>query len=115
VLDANPFTTLQLVLEPAPGLDPGSVQDAVSPRLLARLTAACQERPTYLDRFYALQPGRPNGAKRLVVLLPADLRPQLQPDWIEEVGASATLVWRGSAAAEQSADGFESFEYSWTP
>jgi radical SAM superfamily enzyme YgiQ (UPF0313 family) len=115
VLDANPFTTLQLVLEPAPGLDPGSVQDAVSPRLLARLTAACQERPTYLDRFYALQPGRPNGAKRLVVLLPADLRPQLQPDWIEEVGASATLVWRGSAAAEKSADGFESFEYSWTP
>jgi hypothetical protein len=103
ILGENPFTTLQVVLEPGKAM-------SVSPRLLEMLTTACQSRPTYLDKFYALQPGRPNGAKRLIVLLPAPLRAQLDPDWLDEVGGSATIAWRG--AAEPFADELEPYEFA---
>jgi hypothetical protein len=76
---------------------------------------ACQSRPTYLDRYYALQPGRPNGAKRLILLLPAGLRQSFAPGWIEEVGATATLVWRGSVHDTPSDSEMEAFEYAWHP
>ncbi len=98
VLDDNPFTTLQVVLEPDVEAGPRAAQASVTPRFLQALFAACQERPTYLDKFYALQPGGTNGAKRLIVLLPAGWRGNVAADWAEAVGALATLVWRGSAA-----------------
>jgi hypothetical protein len=115
VLDANPFTTLQVVLEPTASATPVAVQRGLSPRLLETLTAACQSHPTYLDRYYALQPGRPNGAKRLVVLLPADRRPGLASEWLEEVGGLATVVWRGLAADPDTEAGLEPYEYAWAP
>jgi Radical SAM superfamily len=104
ILTDNPFTTLQVLLEPG---EPASV----SPRLLEILTEACQSRPTYLDKFYALQPGRPNGAKRLIVLLAAPLRSRLEPAWLDEVGALATIVWRGGNAAPLAAE-LEPYEYA---
>jgi radical SAM superfamily enzyme YgiQ (UPF0313 family) len=94
VLKDNPYTTLQVVLEPAAARSSREVRQSLPPRLVDALTAACQANPTYLDRYYALQPGRPNGAKRLVVLLPLALRERLPPEWLEAVGESATLVWR---------------------
>src|SRR5206468_2430125 len=57
----NPFTTLQVVLEPADSPDTAAVRRQLRPARLETLVAACQESPTYLDKFYALQPGSPNG------------------------------------------------------
>ncbi len=71
---------------------PGAVRREVGPPLLGELMAACQASPTYLDKYNALQPGRPNGAKRLIVLLPLALRTQLPREWGEEVGRLATVV-----------------------
>jgi hypothetical protein len=95
VLVANPFTTLQVVLEPSGDLSAEVVREEISPSVLGALLAECQANPTYLDKFYALQPGRQNGAKRLVLLLPFGLRERLDPDWIEDIGELATIVWRG--------------------
>jgi hypothetical protein len=98
VLENNPFTTLQVVVEPRK-LDPGSIESTVTPDLLAALDSACHAYPTYLDRFYAFQPGRPNGAKRLVVLLPAQLRSRRDSAWLEQVASLATVAWRQSSNA----------------
>jgi hypothetical protein len=94
VLDGNPFTTLQVVLEPEARQDASAVRRSLGPRTLAELLAACQARPTYLDRYYSFQPGRPNGAKRLVIVLPADLRCQLGDDWALAAEEYATIVDR---------------------
>ncbi len=106
VLSRNPFTTLQVILEPTG--DPHLLAGLV----LQELLSACHHRPTYLDRYYALQPGRPIGAKRLVVLLrieertnpltPAPLLQRgegstcLDGDWRNEIEGYATLTWRAS-------------------
>jgi radical SAM superfamily enzyme YgiQ (UPF0313 family) len=113
VLDANPFTTLQVVLESPLSSTPAALRRSLSRRVPETLTAACQSHPTYLDKYYALQPGRANGAKRLLVLLPADARPHLAPAWLEELGGPATVVWRG-LAPEAEAD-LEPYEYAWAP
>jgi radical SAM superfamily enzyme YgiQ (UPF0313 family) len=105
-----PFTTLQVVLEPAGEQTPEAVRREVSPRLLGELMAACQAAPTYLDKFYALQPGGPNGAKRLIVLLPMELRRDMGEEWIEEIGELAALVWRGAAVEEEE---LAAHEYVW--
>jgi radical SAM superfamily enzyme YgiQ (UPF0313 family) len=94
LLRDNPFTTLQVVLEPTGELSPPAVRREVGVPLLSELMAACQTTPTYLDKFYALQPGRPNGAKRLVVVLPVALRTQFPRAWSGEIGNRATVVWR---------------------
>jgi hypothetical protein len=112
VLAANPFTTLQVVLEPAEPPDPAAVQRVVAPDLLGGLLGVCLENPTYLDKFYALQPGRPNGAKRLVVLLPLVLRAGCDPDWVETVGNFASLAWHGTADREAGRE-LEPHEYVW--
>jgi radical SAM superfamily enzyme YgiQ (UPF0313 family) len=94
VLDLNPFTTLQVVLEP----EEESAAEQLTPRFLQDLTAACQRNPTYLDRYYALQPGATKGAKRLVVVLPLEWRDRLGLAWIDDVGELASLAWRGQVA-----------------
>jgi radical SAM superfamily enzyme YgiQ (UPF0313 family) len=82
LLDETPFSTLQVVLEPT---GPGHLTESV----LSEIWDACQAKPSYLDRYYALQPGRPIGAKRVVVLLPADDFAEPLPEWLEE---QATVV-----------------------
>jgi radical SAM superfamily enzyme YgiQ (UPF0313 family) len=98
VLDEEPFTTLQVVLEPARPTGPAALCHDLGPAVLETLTAACQVQPTYLDRYYALQPGRANGAKRLILLLPRELRAQLNEGWLEAAEAYASLVWAGTPA-----------------
>src|SRR5262249_5641009 len=100
LLEDNPFTTLQVVLE-AKDCNP---PDAVRPQLLARLMTTCQTNPTYLDKFYGLQPGRINGAKRLVILLPLAIREKLSREWIETVGEYASLIWRNGSRGTCSED-----------
>ncbi|MBV9125277.1 MAG: B12-binding domain-containing radical SAM protein [Planctomycetes bacterium] len=97
LLESNPFTTLQVVLEPVGALGPEVVPQEVGSRLLGNLMAACLANPTYLDKYYALQPGGMNGAKRLILVLPRSLRERLPPEWREAVGETATLVWRAGA------------------
>ena len=75
-LASNPFSTLQIVLETA-GPFPFDVFDG--------LRAACQ-RPEniYLDRFYEFTPGRPAGARRIVVVSPASTHEQFDRTWLRD-------------------------------
>lgn len=101
VLAENPFTTLEVVVEPTG--DPRSLSVAT----LDAVARACFRRPTYLDRFYAVQPGRPKAAKRFVVLAPFTQRAELT-NWSEQIGEAATIVWRG---AHEAIPALEEYEY----
>jgi hypothetical protein len=114
LLADNPFTTLQVVLDLTDRADPAAVRHALPPPVVDALTSACQAEPTYLDRYYALQPGRPNGAKRLLVLLPSSLRDRLDRSWADAIGSSATLVWRGANEELAEAE-LEPYESTWSP
>jgi radical SAM superfamily enzyme YgiQ (UPF0313 family) len=113
VLADNPFTTLQVVLELPASVDSEPVRRSVTPALLQTLMSACQVTPTYLDRYYALQPGRPNGAKRLIILLPGKLRPQLGEEWIKTIGSVASVVWQAHPSKLPSEETLEAFEFAW--
>lgn len=95
VLDDNPHTTLQVVLEPT--ADP----EQLTVELLDRLLATCFRSTSYLDRFYSLHPARLMGAKRLVALLPGSERTRLGLEWVDDVGQYAAIVWRGGEIDEQ--------------
>ncbi len=95
VLDENPHTTLQVLLEPG---DPSSIATS----FLAELRRTCYRRTTYLDRFYSILPGPMKGSKRLVVLLDASDRDLLGTDEIAAWGEFAAIVWRGLAEDEAS-------------
>jgi radical SAM superfamily enzyme YgiQ (UPF0313 family) len=112
-LDENPFTTLQVVLEPGSS-GYSDIRRSISTRLLETLLTACQSRPTYLDRYYALQPGRLNGAKRLVILLPKSLRASVDAAWVEDIGVYATLVWRGPDDVAGFDADLEAYEHAWS-
>lgn len=99
LLAENPFSTLQVILEPRPP-DPETLPALLDEAYLATVFAACQESPSYLDRYYALQPGGLLGAKRLVVLLPLALRNRVPPAWLDALAEFATLAWTGAASAE---------------
>jgi hypothetical protein len=101
MLADNPFTTLQVVLEPTGRAMP-------EPDWLEALFAASQEGPTYLDRFYALQPGRAAGSRRLVVVLDGELRTTLA-GWSDAVSGFATVVWRGAGDEQE----MEAHEHVW--
>lgn len=90
VLDDNPHSTLQVVLEPA--AEPGQLSGAA----LEAFLGACYENTSYLDHFYSLHPGELLGAKRLVVLAPWRWRSRVAERWIGEVRRYATLAWYGS-------------------
>jgi hypothetical protein len=107
LLRADPFTTLQVVLDPK-NSDAAEVQSSLDPESLGVWLHACQEQPTYLDKYYAMHPGSPRGAKRLIVLLPFALRTQLSAGWLAAWSEGATLVWRDGDAAE-----FEAHEFAW--
>ena len=112
VLADNPFTTLQVVLDASAHDSELAVTRSITPRLLDALTAAGFARTTYLDEYYALQPGRVNGAKRLIVVLPGSLRDQLDADWVADIGAAASLVWRGLPVCEETE--MDACEYVWS-
>jgi hypothetical protein len=92
LLRENPFTTLQIALEPCKSHDAAALIRSITPALLEALLQTCLEQPTYLDKCHALS-GRPAGAKRLVVLLPFGLRAQLPEEWLEGVSEAASIVW----------------------
>jgi radical SAM superfamily enzyme YgiQ (UPF0313 family) len=93
LLAANPFTTLQVLLEPT------AEAASITPGLLDSLWSACLKQPTYLDRYYALQPGRPIGAKRLVVVLEAARRLAAGGAWLEAVEQQAAVVTFGAESS----------------
>jgi hypothetical protein len=95
LLEDNPFTTLQIILEPL------GHPVHLTPQTLGGLLEACHQRPTYLDRFYALQPGKPIGAKRLVVLLPDAGRRELSSEWLAQLEELATIAWFRPGARER--------------
>jgi radical SAM superfamily enzyme YgiQ (UPF0313 family) len=88
-IDATPHATFEIVLEPAG--NPVHLTE----RTLERCLNACYASTGYLDMFYSLHPNRLLGAKRLVVVLPADRRAALGHVWIDMLGRYAAVVWRG--------------------
>jgi len=93
VVAANPHGTFQIIVEPL--AEPTSV----TPRLLDALLGAALETTSYLDRFYSVMPGRPKGAKRLIVVVPAEYTDRLDATWIEEIESLSTIVPLGATAA----------------
>jgi radical SAM superfamily enzyme YgiQ (UPF0313 family) len=86
LLADNPYTTLQVVLEPTG--DP----ERLTVETLELLLSTCYRTTTYLDRYYSLQPGRLLGSKRLVVALPKESPRQPSESWQEQVAEFAALV-----------------------
>ncbi len=88
LIEDNPHTTLQVVLEPT------GRPERLTLRALETIQAACYPSANYLDRFYSLHPNPLLRAKRMIVLV-EDHRPAaIDPDWVELVEGYATLVWR---------------------
>jgi len=87
LLDDNPHTTLQVVLEPT--ARPESLNAAV----LEGLLATCYQTTSYLDRFYSMHPDELRGAKRLIVVVREAERGRLGRRWAQAVGNYATLMW----------------------
>ncbi len=89
LLDDNPHSTLRIVLEPT--ADPA----CLTMSFLQAIRTACLKEPSYLDRFYSMQLGRPKGAKHIVIRLPWSARESAGLDWIDDVGQFAAIVWTG--------------------
>jgi radical SAM superfamily enzyme YgiQ (UPF0313 family) len=85
-LAANPFSTLQVVLQTNEPF-PFDVFDGLR---------VAMERPEniYLDRFYEFTPGRPAGARRVVVVAPEAARCRFDPSWVEACQPHCDLVWQ---------------------
>jgi radical SAM superfamily enzyme YgiQ (UPF0313 family) len=93
LLDDNPHTTLQAILDPA------GEPRRLTARTFESLYAEFYRNTSYLDRFYSLAPGSPpKGAKRLVILLPEEQQDLLPKQWLEEAEPYAALS-RGSCWA----------------
>lgn len=95
VLDDNPHSTLQIVFQPQG--DP----EHLPPPWVAQAIETAFENPNYLDRYYSLQPRGPIGSKRCLVLLDASQRDNVDESWLEEIGDSATIVYRGLLDEEE--------------
>ena len=89
LLDDNPHSTLRIVLEPT------GDSSGLTMSFLQAIRTACLKEPSYLDRFYSMQLGRPKGAKHIVIRLPWSTRGQAGLDWIDDVGQFASIVWTG--------------------
>jgi radical SAM superfamily enzyme YgiQ (UPF0313 family) len=87
-VDRNPHGTFQIVVEPT--ADP----ERVTPETIEALLAAAFATTSYLDRFYAVMPGRPKGAKRVLIVVSVSERERLGRDWADELGQFATIVWQ---------------------
>ena len=80
---------MQIVVEPTG--DPREITTG----FLEALRVACFAETSYLDRFYAILPGRWAGAKRLIVRLPIEVREELGLEWIEQMAEFASIAWQG--------------------
>lgn len=89
LLDDNPHSTLRIVLEPTG--NPKHLTTSV----VQAIRGACLKEPSYLDRFYSMQLGRPKGAKHIVVRLPWLERDRAGLDWVDDLAEFASLVWTG--------------------
>ncbi|TXT32958.1 MAG: Radical SAM domain protein, partial [Planctomycetota bacterium] len=107
LLDDNPHSTLRIVLEPTG--DPS----VLTMSFLQAVRTACLKEPSYLDRFYSMQLGRPKGAKHIVIRLPWSARDQAGLDWIDDVGQFASIVWTGEDAPAEAdvAEELEAHEF----
>jgi radical SAM superfamily enzyme YgiQ (UPF0313 family) len=92
ILQENPFTTLQVVLEPSFDADWRGLHAAA----FEPIVRACRANPTYLDKFYAMQPGEPRGSRRIVLLLTDESRQLMPPTWIEELEANVGTIARAA-------------------
>ena len=101
LLDDNPHSTLQVVIEPT------AAPYRLSLETLEALQAACFQSASYLDLYYSLHPNRLLGAKRLVVLLPEEARPGIGLDWIQQAGDYASLAWLGGQLCEDTLESHE--------
>jgi hypothetical protein len=90
LLEDNPHTTLQVILEPT------ASPDRVSADFLKTLLAACYRTPTYLDRYYSMHPGSLLGCKQIAVLLRWEERESLGQAWRDQRTDYATLLWQGN-------------------
>jgi radical SAM superfamily enzyme YgiQ (UPF0313 family) len=107
LLADNPFTTLQIVLEPLSPLAPcgrgaggeglvvhtQNLIDSITPAVCEEIFKAALRQPTYLDRFYSVLPGPMKGAKRLVVVLPINGQQEADPQWIDAIAEYTTIIW----------------------
>ncbi len=101
ILAENPHSTIQLVLEPK-----GDVT-ALEPDWVRSILQVCYQYPNYLDRYYSLNPRGLLGSKRVVVLLDGERRSSLPIEWLDEIGETATVAYRGEAIEEEELEYYE--------
>jgi hypothetical protein len=95
LLDDNPHSTLRIVLEPT-----GNPKHLTT-SFVQSIRGACLKEPSYLDRFYSMQLGRPKGAKHIVVRLPWLERDRVGLDWVDDLAEFASLVWTGDGVPNE--------------
>ena len=95
LLDDNPHSTLRIVLEPT-----GNPKH-LTMSVVQAIRGACLKEPSYLDRFYSMQLGRPKGAKHIVVRLPWIERDRAGLDWVDDLAQFASLVWTGDGVPDE--------------
>ncbi|MCR4412779.1 MAG: B12-binding domain-containing radical SAM protein [Thermoguttaceae bacterium] len=88
LIEDNPHTTLQVVLEPT------DRPEQLTDRALEAIQAACYPSTNYLDRFYSLHPNPLLRAKRVIVLVKDHRTGAIDPDWVDLVERYATLARR---------------------
>ena len=90
-------------------IDPASLTMS----FLQAIRTACLQDPSYLDRFYSMQLGRPKGAKHIVIRLPWSARDHAGLDWIDDVGQFASIVWTGEniPSEEEMTEELEAHEF----
>jgi hypothetical protein len=95
VLDRNPFTVLEIVLE---------TESEFPLDVYRELTAACRRTEgIYLDRFHELGPPRRPGSHRFVTVLPGAGRARIEPDWVEDALRYSDIVWDAGALSSSRA------------
>ena len=86
VLEECPHSSMQVILEPSG--DPTHVTS----QCVERLLSACYKHPTYLDRYYSLNPQGLLGSKRVLVAIDNEVIDCVDQDWADEIEEAATLV-----------------------
>lgn len=86
VLDDNPHTSLEIVLEPT------GEPKRLTERTLSTLLEACFAGTSYLDWYYSLHPNRLLGAKRLIVLLSQEKWDAVGEGGLDQIAQYATIA-----------------------